>query len=922
MLLSLVLSLVPHAAAFAPTDTSGAVEPARVWRYSPVAQARLAHQPDWVEFTQGEGAGWLARFDERTGTVHSAWGPGVEMGPIADEAAAEAALRAFIQRNRGVFGDVVQGELRLNRANFHKDTWYLGFDRLVNGVPIYRAGVDAVIKQGRLIQFSADVYPGITREQPEIDAAAAIEAAQLDGPAALAEHTDLSAQLVLVPWEDEAGFEMILAWEVHSTTTEPAGRWVTFVSARTGEWLRSVNTIRTMSGTVSAMVHPRTVYEDLTERVTPLIRVTGNSGAQTYANNSGVYALESDSAGSVTLHGSYIDVDNAAGSDGSMSLNGDATWTDANASQAELDTYVFLHDVRNWCLDLSLGNDMCTDALTANVNMSDSGTCNAYYDGNVNFFAAGGGCSNTGEIADVVYHEWGHGFHAYGANTWYVDGSVGEGVGDTVAALQTLDPVLAPGFYNGSTSGIRECSEDHVYPDDVIGEVHEDGLIFAGAAWDVRLALSDTYGEAEDVKGTAWEVASRLLADAVPANFDIPGSYDAYVAADDDDGDLGNGTPHLCELIESFALHGLGPGGDGGGLVTIDHEALGNQPANTVIPLTGSVTAIAPECFDVNLDTAQVKWSTDGGATWDSAVLTAAGDRFTGEIPAQGNGTIVQYYLEISSDDGASYTLPTVGEIAPYTFYVGELQEVWCSDFEDGEEGFTHELLDGNEQDGADDWMWDKPEPSETDPDGAFSGSYAWGNDLGGRHGGNTYNGDYQPSVTNRLTSIGIDTSGHDSVIVQYRRWLNVEDGYYDVATLYANEAPIWQNHATSKAVGDEDTLDQDWILHTLRVDAPGDSLSLAWELDSDGGKELGGWTIDDVCVYAAVGDVDPGPSDTGDGGTDSDDSTLPPDGKGEVDTGIELAPSACGCAVSPGGSTAGLAGLLGLAALARRRRG
>ena len=38
--------------------------------------------------------------------------------------------------------------------------------------------------------------------------------------------------------------------------------------------------------------------------------------------------------------------------------------------------------------------------ITANVNIDN--TCNAYYDGSVNFFRSGGGCNNSGEIADTV----------------------------------------------------------------------------------------------------------------------------------------------------------------------------------------------------------------------------------------------------------------------------------------------------------------------------------------------------------------------------------------------------------------------------------------------------------------------------------------------------------------------------------------
>src|SRR5213594_1487116 len=46
---------------------------------------------------------------------------------------------------------------------------------------------------------------------------------------------------------------------------------------------------------------------------------------------------------------------------------------------------------------------------TANVNLN--AACNAFYDlttDTTNFFRSGSGCRNTGEIATVLDHEWGH----------------------------------------------------------------------------------------------------------------------------------------------------------------------------------------------------------------------------------------------------------------------------------------------------------------------------------------------------------------------------------------------------------------------------------------------------------------------------------------------------------------------------------
>ena len=45
--------------------------------------------------------------------------------------------------------------------------------------------------------------------------------------------------------------------------------------------------------------------------------------------------------------------------------------------------------------------------LVVKVNINDS--CNALWRGNINLYRRGNGCSNTGELAGVINHEWGHG---------------------------------------------------------------------------------------------------------------------------------------------------------------------------------------------------------------------------------------------------------------------------------------------------------------------------------------------------------------------------------------------------------------------------------------------------------------------------------------------------------------------------------
>ena len=110
-----------------------------------------------------------------------------------------------------------------------------------------------------------------------------------------------------------------------------------------------------------------------------------------------------------------ISVYNEDGPEASLSWDTDfVTWTADDATQAELDTFVFLEQVIDWGDIYANDIGYIQNGMNAFVNINS--TCNAYFDGDVNFYTAGSGCNNTARIADVNFHEWGHGFHYY--NLW------------------------------------------------------------------------------------------------------------------------------------------------------------------------------------------------------------------------------------------------------------------------------------------------------------------------------------------------------------------------------------------------------------------------------------------------------------------------------------------------------------------------
>jgi MYXO-CTERM domain-containing protein len=838
------LLLVSQGWAFAPAPSGpGGIEPQRVRSEHAEEQLRWLRSPAFTRFAATTGAGWTARFDEATGTPRVLWGAGIPV-PSGGQDVLVGFLTDVLQRHADLIG-FEPGELRLRTASHvaRTDAWYVDFDVLREDLPTWRGGIGARVVQGNLVLLHVATSPSAPLEGAyEIDAAAALDAAIAGGPAPFAVHRDVTTRQVLLERETSHGLVLRRVYEVHTRTDDPVGIWVAFVDGATGAVLHVYDEVRYATGTVSGLHHLRSPDGSaLVQGPLPYAPVDGTSDSA-FADVHGVYTVTDGPTYETELEGSYVTVINADGADGDLaSPDPDLVWTTEAATQAEIDTYVFLHHVKAWGEVIAPEVEMSFEPLDSEVNVN--AACNAYYDGAVHFFQQGYGCNNTGQIADVNYHEWGHGFHAYSIEAGIFDSSLSEGAADVVAFLQTKDSLIAPDF-GLDGSAIRNVGPDQEYPEDYFpfyGYEHYNGLIFGGAMWDLLDLLEDAEGVDEGATTTG-----HLLAGILKGGTDIPGTFYEALVADDDDGDLDNGTPHLCELYDAFGRHGLGLTADGAAVIT-QHEPIVAAPADLEIAVEASIAPVAVGCVDGSFAFGSVWWRA-GDGEWQEAPLAVAGDSIEAAIPAQPVGTHVAYYLEGETADGDRFASPWSGVITPYTFVAGDAFEIGCDDFEADDGGYVHSLVEGEDEEGADDWQWGSPNGSSEDPEAAWSGTNVWGNDLGQ----DQFNGQYQPDKVNRLRSPRLDTMHYTDVYLQYRRWLSVEDAAFDQAVVTVGGETVWTNWAGE--AGDDHHVDRTWMHHT--VDLGGladqlDSVRIGWEIHSDGGLQLGGWTIDDVCLMA-----------------------------------------------------------------------
>ncbi|MCY1014162.1 hypothetical protein OV079_53350 [Nannocystis pusilla] len=291
---------------------------------------------------------------------------------------------------------------------------------------------------------------------------------------------------------------------VELSTTAPRGRWRVYVDAATGEPVARKQTLLFASGKVA---YDAPLREPGGERQDwPANRAALTVGGMNVTSTeAGDVTWNGNNATTVTTRasGTQVTVDNDAGNPATGNLNlqpnQTAVWGAPNDEQvdAQISTFVHSNVVIEYVRQIDPDLGWLGEQLDAIVNINDS--CNAYYDGNLNFFRQSNQCNNTGRVADIVYHEYGHGVHDHAIiqGVGNFDPALSEGVSDYLAATIVDDPAMGIGFFLNDPGPLRHIDpngSEAVWPDDIDGDTHITGLIIAGALWDLRKALVEDQG--------------------------------------------------------------------------------------------------------------------------------------------------------------------------------------------------------------------------------------------------------------------------------------------------------------------------------------------------------------------------------------------------------------------------------------------
>ncbi len=562
--------------------------------------------------------------------------------------------------------------------------------RTVGGVPVRGSSLKATINNGNLVllgtqrwgDVEAGSAPTLAAEAALAKVAAHLRPHAITGawraPALsfvpLARGADLEAV------EPGRGYAYRLAWVVSPEVGEDRGSWEALVDAHSGELLSFTDENQYAARKITGGIYPVSNDGQNPDGIEqpgfpmPHADVVQPFGTSVFTNSSGLV----DGIGSrlrTTLAGEFVRINDNCGpiSEVNQCSNldlgfGSGTDCDVPPGHSPGDT----HAARSGFYEVNRlvetaqawlpGNTWVQSQLTANMNIDD--TCNAFWDGStINFFKSGGSCANTGEIAAVFDHEWGHGLDNNGTDPSI--SAPGEAIADIYAIYRLAEHCMGRGFRPGiacggygdpctACTGVRdldfashEGGEPHDLdwisspttdlPGDLINggcvgvvgtqqgpcgqETHCEGMVPAEAGWDLYARDFQDAPFNYDAN-TALETATRLVylgADnigdwyqCVPtpalqtAGCNADSGYLNLVAVDDDNGDLTDGTPHVEAIFNAFARHQI---------------ACAPPPVGVGPPVTNSGCAGAPAAAPANLSvtplvqSAHLSWSAVAGAS-------------------------------------------------------------------------------------------------------------------------------------------------------------------------------------------------------------------------------------------------------------------------------------------------------------------
>ncbi len=803
-------------------------------------------QPHESAWRAQYGEAWRFWKDNETGWIELVAG-GNAPAPFAPLAETEwfSLARSFVGTTFDLHG-VEQATLVDDGVSFlalaeagTSDKMAVGLRQVVGGVPVEDGTVDLLFAlDGSLLALHSralpalgdlDLVPRMTATQARARAEEIFTLRAKVGPTETSNPELVVAQIV-----DQGRRQPRLAWGIElrwqSVDVQPLG-WRFLIDAHTGSLLGERNLVHEfdVGGTLRTMatpgISPDSASNPPTSQLVPYARVTSSAGTVFTDVNGNFNFVGASGPLNVTVEyvGLYNDVRNQAGADYTLTVSastgtGNQILMNPAPTQfvtAQANAFLHVGVLRDWIRSVNPADSHADFTAISNVNIND--VCNAYYDGgSVNFYRIGGGCPNTA-YSTVVAHEMGHWLNdLYGTGNGS-DG-MGEGNADVFAMYVYDDPIVGKDFC-GSGCHVRNGNNTRQFCGDsnpgCYGEVHADGEVWMGAAWKVRRNLNTSLGG-----GPGDTVANAIFLGWMNGynQTQIKSIIEVqWLTLDDDNGDIDDGTPHYTDIDAGFREQGF-PGYD---LPLVQFSGVTELPdtQDEVGPYVVNATIVAR--VHPPIQSATVRYRTNGGSFVDVAMTHLAGDLWRGLIPGQQSPSEVDYYVRALDSQSNPGTYPPDAPTNVLDFNVGTLTTFFFNEFEGAtDEGWAA----GDTGDSASTGVWVRVDPRGTaaqseDDHTSPPGVLCWVTGQGSA-GGSLGENDVDNGVTT-LKSPVFDAFGLNDPKVRYWRWYSNNTGSEPGADTFRidlsnNGGASWTTIETVGPTGAQ--ASGGWFQHEFRI--------------------------------------------------------------------------------------------------------
>jgi len=634
-------------------------------------RGQLSNQTGYDRFLRKHGSDFHIFLDPRSGTATNILGPipfipgtgakntlkksdsGAKLGRSVDKINSRVIadlMNIFMKENQMVFGIDVSQLGKVDATQVTDTLWQINIPQVVKGVPVRDARFLATINYGNIIMMGSENWGNVKVDTiPKINSTQALEIGfKYVGGRASSDQMWKDPTLEILPamppnaQSGEAytgpvgeGYSHYLVWTFGFVRPPELARWEVIVDAHSGELLAFVDKNQYVDKRIAGNVYPLTSTEicpsaefcGIMQNDFPMpFTNTGLAAPHDFTNSAGVFEYSSGTV-NTTLSGRFVRISDVCGAINQSSTTGDLLLGGANAQHdcavplgssagntasarsAFYEINKIAEQARGWLPT----NVWLNNQLTANVNINL--TCNGFWNGaTVNFYRAGGGCRNTGEIAGVFDHEWGHGMDDNDAAGNLSNSS--EGYADIAAIYRYQSSCIGYGFFATQNRGCGQTADLTGFNmnEDQVGGSHCDTNCSGVRDADWARHANNTpdtpqnfscvsclagpgpcgrqvHCTAAPVRQAAWDLVSRDLPAApfnansntafmignkvfyqgsgnvgawhacgCPNNSDGCGAANGYMqwlAADDDNGNVNDGTPHMTAIFNAFNRHNI-----------------------------------------------------------------------------------------------------------------------------------------------------------------------------------------------------------------------------------------------------------------------------------------------------------------------------------------------------------------------------